>query len=421
MLKKFLNKDIRKNFGNFFFFFGSSAVHLVVSLYTSPIFARNLSSWDYSAIGYFTSFQTFFVPLFNLAFYSYYMTNYFKLDESARKNLLMNLVFFLMIFNLLSISIALGILYAYFELSDVQFPLLPYSLFILGSAYFLFFKNFYLLDLKMAKRAKRYFFFNTFSVLFTIGLALLLVVHFQLGAKGKLGATLIANTTVGTIGFIFFFSKFKFDFNIIKSAIKFCYPLVFSAFLQFPVGNIDKIFLEKYISIEEFGLYNIGMAMAGYILTMSMALFQAFEPDFYEHIINKNKKKLIEIFIAFIIILSIPTIGFVLTSKYIVGYLTSYRYTDAYKFANIHIFANLLFVIYQIFVAAIIALKLTKVVFINKVIMAVISLIIYYFFISHWGGMGAALGKTLIYFIICSFSVFILLNRKRFAARFLKA
>ena len=72
-------------FKDSFFYFGSSIIALPVSVITSPLFAKNLSAYDFSAIGYFGAIMSFFLPITNLSFYDFYMLDYYKRDNAEKK------------------------------------------------------------------------------------------------------------------------------------------------------------------------------------------------------------------------------------------------------------------------------------------------------------------------------------------------
>ena len=96
-------------------YFGTAMIALPISLITSPLFAKNLSAYDFSVIGYFTALMSFFLPIINLSFYNYYMLDYFKREEIERKLILRSLVSFLLIFNVFVVSFGFLILHFYLK------------------------------------------------------------------------------------------------------------------------------------------------------------------------------------------------------------------------------------------------------------------------------------------------------------------
>lgn len=336
----------------------------------------------------------------NLSFYTYYMMNYFKKTEEENRHILMNLMFFLTLSNIVVIIIAVGIISLYFSFFNVEFPVFPYIIFVLGTAFAMVYKAFFLLKFKMMKKGLNYFLFSALLIIVNISLGLLFVVKFQLGAKGKQGALFLANFIFGIIAYKILYSKFNYDFRVIKNAFKVCYPLIISAFLTFPVSYIDKILLERQHNITEFGLYNIGGTMAGYLLGMSQALFMAFEPDIYKYVIQRNKKRVFQVLALFIGIIIIISVIFVFSSKYIIGFLTSWRYTEAYRYANFHVCANLFAILFQALITILVALQRTKLILFNKIIMSSVSIFIYIILINKWQFFGSLYARITIFFLM---------------------
>ena len=58
-----MTKDLFNNYfdkiKDSFFYFGAAIVKLPIALYTSPLFAKNLSASEFAAIGYFNALSTF--------------------------------------------------------------------------------------------------------------------------------------------------------------------------------------------------------------------------------------------------------------------------------------------------------------------------------------------------------------------------
>jgi len=398
------------NISNFIFFFGASLIQFLIGLYTFPIFATNLSSLDYSIIGYFTSIQQFFIPLLNMSFYSYYMMNYHKNDTHTNNNILMNLIIFLSIINILIILIGLLLLHIYFSLANVTLPFSPYSIIILSTSYFSIYQAFFLVKCKMDQKGLKYFLLSGSYSIFNIIIGLFFVVGMQWGAKGRLGATLFTSIIFGIISFKNIYKIYQFDFSIIKDAVKTCLPLMFTALLHFPLKDVDKIFLERQNDIVNFGLYNIANMVTRYFFTMGAALFQAFEPDLYLYSQQNKIKHIARTILTIFSILFLFNILFTYFSESIFSLLTNERYTDAYKYCNILIWGIYFFLLSNAFTVLLIVKKKTKNIFLNKLFVSIVSICIYLIFIAEWGFIGAAYAKVLANSIL-SLSLLVLITK----------
>lgn len=388
-------------------------LQLVANLFTFPYIAKNLSPHDFAIIGFFNSVQQLFAPLFSLALYNYYMVEYHNNGNEKNHNNLMNIILFLSILNIITTLVGLALITLYFKIASVYLPLLPFSIIVLLSNYFNIYRIFFLTKCKMEKKGKAYFFVYSIHALLSVGLAFLFVVPLKLGAEGRLGAILAANLIIGVITFTLVFSKFSFDLKIIKEALRICYPLAIVGMLNFPLREYDKILLERTNNVEEFALYNVASAIIRYFFIVGASLKQAFEPDIYKAVYQRNKKEIVVYIVSIASILFLINISFLLFSKDIISLLTGDKYTDAYKYTNILIWDAFLFTFINLLLAILIALKETKIILEIKITISIISLVALYFFVDKWNFFGAAYGRICVNIIFLILVIYSMM-RKRF-------
>lgn len=171
---------------------------------------------------------------------------------------------------------------------------------------------------------------------------------------------------------------------------------------------IDRIILERQNDVTNFGLYNIGIKMAGFLFAMGGAMFQAFEPDFYRFSEQKKIKKLLFSIVLVFGVIFLANIIFMIFSKPVVDFLTSGRYTEAYKYANILIWGNYIMQFTYVLSIIIIVKGKTKLLFFNKIFMSIIGVIVFMTFIPSWSFMGAAYAKIVINLIYCLSLLFLI-------------
>jgi O-antigen/teichoic acid export membrane protein len=342
------------------------------------------------------------------------MAGYHKRTREENNIVLSNLIVFLAIANLGVISAGLIGLYLYFKLAQVMFPLLPYALFSLLTPYFTIFFAALTLNYKMQKRGWAYALVRMIYPILSIGIGLIFVIIMKWGAIGRMGAILIGEMIMGLYAFHTLFNKgFRFDSSIIKSALILGYPLIVSAILQFPINSIDKIFLERLGNIGDFALYNIGLKFASIVGMLAASVYQAFEPDFYRYIGNKEWKKLFIIIVVVFGSLSVINVLFGFVSKPIVGFLTSYRYGDAYVYADVAVWGGLLMHFTYFLSVFFLVYKKTNLLLVKSIIMAFLSIGVWWLSIEHWQFMGAAWAKIVINLITIIVMIIILLVSKR--------
>jgi len=402
-------KSNKSSFKNFSLYLFANVVQVVVALIMNPLWASNLSHKDYAIMGYFDSFGLFILPLIGFSFLSYYAKEYFNLDEIARKNVLSSILLFQLGFGFISMLILLGSFKLYFEYNNISFPFYPYALLSFLRVFIFNIYSFYILNLRLEKRALSFFKVNVLYVLFNTLLIFIFVVFLHKGALGNMLAILISASGFSIYALFKHVKKIKIDFVVIKDAVNFCWPLIFSAILTYFFTGFDKLLLEKVDNVYVFGLYNVGFKFASYFTIFTLTVNSTFEPDFYQAIATKDKKKLIKIIVLINSIIIIPIVFFLFSSNLVIGFLTNYRYTEAASYARILVLSNITQSISFTLSTIIIALGFSKVSLFEKLIGSIFTVFMYIYLIKHFGFIGAAWGNVLCYFIMSLISGLILL------------
>jgi O-antigen/teichoic acid export membrane protein len=392
----------------------ASIVSGVLAVLFNPFLAANLSSMDYSIIGYYSSFASLFTPILNFSLISFYVRKYFKIPEERRQLTLDTIITALLIWGAISTLLILVSFFTYCRIAKVELPFFPFAMM---SILQLFFNNFLLLyqvECRMKSEAKRYFNITMLASLITILLSIILVIIFKFGAIGRMSALLLSSACIGLFAIKKLRSKFRVDKSILKEAVLFGWPVSCSYIIQYFLTGIDLALLEPLHDVSNMGLYAIAVSITGYLSFFYTALAQTFEPDTYKAVAQYNYKKLVKI-VALISSLLIPIIIiFVLFAKPVIAILTANRYTEAYHFAkilSIGIFATYLMVAIE---GIINAFGFTKVGLLNKIISSVIAVTAYFYLIKAQGFFGAAWGRVLApftVFLISAASLFLLRNK----------
>ncbi|MDP3463669.1 MAG: hypothetical protein Q8S18_12835 [Bacteroidales bacterium] len=407
-MKGFATSLFRRN--NFYFdrfkdsllYMGASLIKLPIAFVTSPIFARNLSLTDFAAIGYFNTLSTFLMPVIALMFYNYYMTAYHSRSTEENKTILQSLVSFLLIIDVLIVSLSFIVLKYYLISSNSSFNAYPLGLIAFITAMFNMSIGFWGIKLRFERKSVKFFILQTSNMLLSVGMGIVFVVTLKLGAVGRLLPNMIFNILLFVLFFKVIVNKFSINWNIVKKAWLFCYPMVISGLLALPIMYLDKMLIERIHNNSEFGLYNIAFTIAGYFGMVTVAIFQAFQPDIFKLVESKQKVKLIQMLILIILIYIVGGGVFYGIAPWAVDYLTAGLYYESIKYLlpNLIIFAlqpTTYFLTYII-----IALKMPKLDLMNQIIIGLLSLVIYSLLIIKFQYFGALYGKILILIILLS-------------------
>lgn len=401
------------NFKNTIFYFLPSIISLFINIYTTPIFTKILSHADYAIIGYFGSIQSFLLPILNLSLFPFYMKEFHVKNKHENDEILTSITLFLTFINLGTIGIATFFVFIYFKITDVIFPFSPYIFFALFASYFSIYISLLKMKYKMQKKARNFALLSLSFTITNIIFGLILVVVYQLGAKGNMGAMLLAQGLIGILSFFILVKDRVINFTIIRNALSLGYPIIIASLLELPILYIDRILLERQNNVVELGLYNIGMIFSGYLLIMNSSIFQAFEPDLFRFIQKKDYKKLKITVLILFGTMFLCNIIYTIFSKNIISLLTGNKYTAAYHYSNVFIWSDFLLQIsYFLIIFFIVQNKTNKLLF-QKIILACISLIIFPLAISKWNFNGAAFSRIIISFISCLIFLYFLIISKQ--------
>ena len=92
------------------------------------------------------------------------------------------MVSFLIVFNLFVVSFAFFILYFYLKATNSEFNAFPLGLIVLLATVATLGRKFWLLRLRFERKSIQYFIISIIFTLFNVGLGILFVVYYQMGA-----------------------------------------------------------------------------------------------------------------------------------------------------------------------------------------------------------------------------------------------
>ena len=376
-------------------YFTSSLTVAIIGLLLNPIMAMNLSPEDYAVLGYYSSFNLLLIPLLHCCILTYYTRQYYFIDESKRDVLGDTILLSMNIIGAVSCLLFMGFFYIFHRTTGNSFPFFPYAVLTFVQLYISNNVNFYLAKLRITRQAKKFAWFSIIQCVVTNALVVLLVVYYKEGAQGKLYATLAATILFAIYAFSQSLVKWRIDKELLVSALKFGFPLTISALFWYCLTGVDRLFLERLGETEMLGIYNVGLAISGYMQIFYTTLSNTFEPDIYQTIAQKNRKKLALIMGAIIGIVALANMAFVLFAPFLIDVLTAGRYVDATPFARILSIHNITMAIYYMVVRLLIGNGYVKGELLVRIIGAVCSVVAFYILIQHYGFYGAAWGQVL--------------------------
>lgn len=264
-----------------------------LTLLLLPVYLNFLSTTDYVILALTNSFLAVFTIFFNLKTDQAYRTLfYYELENKQKQNQLFQTIFS---FQLIASFIWLGLFYV---LGDWLFSLIfknnfsfyPYSWILLATFLVTNLCNLYFIHLQNTGKVK------TYSRYF---IALTLVTHLvQLSVIFMLKLDFLWFLLSGLIvallflGVIYRGNRSLFSFSFSKSIFReaLCFSLPFIPFLVlYNLENqLDRFFIERYLSLEELAGYAVLISIISTILTFFNSVDNAVRPELYQDLAEKK-------------------------------------------------------------------------------------------------------------------------------------
>lgn len=406
---------------NLSWYLAASLISAVIGIAFNPFLAKNLSSLDYSIIGYFSSFNGLFTPILNFSVITYYVKKYFQIPEDKRQEVCDTIIVTLFIWGSIASFLILAVFYAYFEFKNVEFPFAPYAFLLIVQLFGNNFALLYQVNCRMQRQAKRYFWVVIILALSTLFLSVVFVIIIKWGAFGRMFSGAVASLVIAVYSIKKVITKLRFSFSILKEAISFGWPISVASIIQYFIFGLGMVMVEPLGDTVMMGLFAIGSSFAHYLFIFYTSLSQTFEPDMYKGVAEYDYKKILRIILLIVFILTIIVLLFCLCAKQITHILTAGRYTEAYHFARIMSVGTVTTYLMSTMKMLLNAFDFSKGCLINQAIAAGLSIPFYIFMRDGFGYYGVAWANVItpMFVVIIGFIQFFILkptiNKRRYS------
>lgn len=301
---------------------------------TFPVLTSYLTPAEYGIINYINTLNIFLIVFSVLCLNTYYLVFYFRQEtEEAKRRLLGNLtVFILGVTFLLSLFlIVAGILLSDYIHSEISFY--PYVTIGIAINFFNVFSILPLATYRVQENPMPLAVINVVKGGLIMVLTLLLVVCYGYKSLGVLFSTLVVNALFAICFLLITYKNaiFCFDWTQIKKALVFSLPLVPGSLAYYLVSMSDRILIEKYVGLNNLGIFSTASTLALLLNIISMGAYKAFEPYFFR--IYKTEAfsfQFQKVHDAFFFVLLIGASGLALFSKEFLEIMSSKDFHSAY-------------------------------------------------------------------------------------------
>lgn len=233
------------------------------------------------------------------------------------------------------------------------------------------------------------------------GLILYFVVWLKQGASGYLLATLIA--TVLFLPVYFFIAAknltFNFHYPYFKAALVYALPAIPTLLSSWVLDLSDRIFIERYFSLTEVGIYSLSYKIAGIALILSSSFNFAYRPVFFklanaedQEVTRKNIYDFNNLFLVLLLLLFFALSFF---SKEIILLFFNDAYADAYLYVPVIAFSYFLSVTGGLIARYFEQSKKMKQNMYIYIISSLLNIVFNFLLIPHLGAFGAAYSTLL--------------------------
>lgn len=372
-----------------------------------PVFTAYLSKEDYGNLGLLAS-------IFSIAsIYVGLRPSLFLIVKSPQmsKEDTANYIFNIFVVSLYLFFVVMIVLLA---LKYILFDEIATYIFILIVllAFFTVFNEVLETIFQVERKALYYGVYQLLKTIFSVGLALLLIIVFEMGWQGKYFADILVIFCLVLFS-IYYLYKNNFidttiDIDKQKETIKYLSPLTFHVLGLVMMGSIDRIFLSSIIGLEATGVYTVAYTMGALIGIVHDALLKVWSPEFYKRIKDATIQTKIKIlkFKYLYIIGSILMYGvFLLVIPFVFELMVDEKFHEGYKIIPIVALGLTFEALRKLFIGYHYNLGKNNRIAVITISAGLINAGLNYLLIPTYGIMGAAYSTLLAYIVVFIFTI----------------
>ncbi|TFI54043.1 flippase [Mastigocladus laminosus UU774] len=421
MLKKIeettskLSPNLQKIIGNTAWVLADRVLRMGMGLLVGVWVARYLGPENFGLFNYAIAFTSIFNTVANLGLDSIVVRNIVRQPDN--KNEILGTAFFLKVFaqlGVIIVSIAAIILIRPSEIVTQQLV----GIITVG----MFFESYYVIDFWFQSQVQ-----SKYTVWFkNIGLVLasfMRVVLIQIQAPLILFAwAFSAETALSALGLVvayrvkgYFIQAWQFSWKSAKELLKDSWPLILSSFVIMIYMRTDQLMIGQMIGDAEVGVYSAAVKISELWYVIPMAIANSVFPSIVKarQVSQQSYYEQIQKVLDFLAILSYAVSFIVsLLSHQIINLMYGNEYAQAGTILIIHIWTGLFVSLGLVSGLWTTAENLMRFAFVATANGAIINVILNYFFIKSYGGVGAAI-SSLVAQCIASYLSYLLLPQTR--------
>ena len=376
-----------------------------------PIYTRYLTPADYGIVSSMQVLNTILAVVFTLAIdRSIYRLYWDYKTEKEKKDYLGSMIVALAC--IATTVVALLFLFkGLVELIYKSIPFYPFYVYAIVTAYFSVFGLVPKIYLQLNQKAGSFVILSIMQFVANTAFILWFVVGLKAGAEGMLKGQMLG---CGIMLPVFLFIGFKIinftvKFSIVKESLNFSLPMVPTLLCAWVLNLSDRIFIERYFSLADVGIYSLGYKIAGLVLIIAGAFGLAYSPVFYKLAGSHNqvaaKRTLYSynnIYVMVILLLCFLVSFF---SKEVIVILLDPKFAEAHKIVPIIALAYFISISASLLNLSIYQEKKTVAIMFIQIFGASLNIALNFLLVPNFGVYGAAYATVLSFtaILICKY------------------
>ena len=411
MIKKIFSNNLIKN--GAYYTLGTFILQ-GINFLTLPLYTRILTTKDFGITSLYTAWQSVVVIFLCLQTFSTIQNAKVTYEDEEYREYNSNIVVLSFISFFIFAVIIMGFSKQFSKLSGLSvnliFLMLLHSFFTLGVT----FKN---TILRFDGKAEKQLFISMFYTIFNVGLSIYFITSVPSleKATGKILGAVVPSIILGGYFYLEIILKKKPTFK--KEHFIFCLtlglPLILHNLSHIVLTSSDRMMIEKFIGLEETGIYGFTYTIGTILSTAAGAFGSAWVPWYFERLKGEKYDEIKIYSKNYLDFFTLVTVGFIFVSPEIVRFMGSTDYWIGKYFLPWIIFGCYFIFLYSFPVNYEFYVKKTNYIALGTSLSAVINLVLNYIFIPKYGSFGAALTTLASYFFLFVFHETI--ARKKFS------
>lgn len=391
-----------------FWFLICSVLQKGISIITTPIFTRLFTTSEYGKYSVFISWENIIIVFVSLSLSAgVYQQGLIKYEEDRDKysSSLIGLSSFLFLIWLLIYLLFSNFFNSVFSLKT-SYMLIMFVMMYLGVLF-----NFWSYDQRVKYKYRLLIIFSLISSLLNPLLSILLMKFM----KDKVLARILGICVSYLISYLWMgivlLKKGKkiYSKKYWKNALLFNIPLIPHYLSQVILSGSDRIMIEKYISLEAAGIYNLAYSVSLLMILINSALMQTISPWLFNKIKNQKIGEIANVSYASLILVAFSNFLLISLAPEIIRFFAPPEYYEAiYVIPPIAISVYFMYT-YDLFSKFEFYYEKTKVITIATIIGAVSNVFLNYLLLRNIGYIAAAY-TTLFCYILYSVFHYIGMN-----------